>query len=163
MEPPEQATIAAALAKLPTADAERGRELFFDSRSSAACLSCHRLSGSGNNLGPDLSGIGLRAEPEKIIQSILEPSASITEGFQLQTFVMKSGSVLSGAVLRENDADIRLVKADGTQETIDATSVGSRTRTNVSVMPTGFALLGNDAVADIAAFLGTCRHGPADP
>ena len=128
-----------------------------------ACSACHRISGRGNNLGPDLSGIGLRSEPRTIIQSILDPSATITEGYQLQTFVMSDGTILSGAVLRENDAEIRLVNVDATLETIPLRSVETRSRTNVSAMPTGFALLGNDQIADIAAFLATCRHGSSQP
>ena len=163
MEPPEQATIDGVLARLPHAAAARGRELFFSKSSATRCVACHRVAGRGNNFAPDLSGIGLRSEPRKIVQSILDPSATITEGFQLQTFFMTDGTSLSGAVLREDDGEIRLVKADGTLEVIAVRSVEERKKTKLSAMPTGFELLGNDQIADITAFLATCRHGSAEP
>jgi len=159
MQPPEQATIEGVLARLPHADAHRGSEMFFDTTRSIYCASCHRIAGRGKALAPDLSGVGLRSEPAKIIQSILDPNATITEGFQLQTFTMNDGTSLSGAVLGETDAVIRLVKTDGTLEVIESRAVENRTNTNLSAMPNGFALLGNEQVADIVAFLATCRHG----
>jgi putative heme-binding domain-containing protein len=163
MQAPEEATVTSVLAKLPAADAQRGRELFSKQLGGTACSACHRISGRGTNLGPDLSGIGLRSEPKTIIQSILDPSATITEGFQLQNFVMQDGSVVSGAILQESLAELRVVRSDGTVETIETRSVATRSKTNVSAMPTGFALLGSDQVADLAAFLATCRHGSTQP
>ena len=159
MKPPEKATVAAVLARLATADPARGRALFYSATGSTACSTCHRIAGKGNNFAPELSGIGLRSPTEKIIEAVLEPSATITEGFQLQTFVLTDGTVVSGAVLRESSAEIRLVTIDGRQETIATPSVATRSKTKLSAMPSGFALLGNEAVADVAAFLTTCRHG----
>ena len=101
----------------------------------------------------------MRSEPETIVRSILEPSAAITEGFELHTFVLKNGTVLSGAVLRENDAEIRIVKTDGIVEAVRLGSLRTRTKTKTSAMPTGFGLLGDEQIADIAAFLTTCRQG----
>ena len=159
MEPPEQAKVDVVLSKLPQADAIRGEELFFSKTIATNCVTCHRVSGRGNSFAPDLSGVGLRSDARKIVQSILEPSATITEGFQLQTFVMDDGTTFSGAVLDESAAGIRIVKTDGFTEMLDTKSVESRVRSNVSAMPTGFELLGNEQVADIAAYLMTCRHG----
>ena len=94
-----------------------------------------------------------------IAQSILEPSATITEGYQLHNFVLDDGTTISGAVLQETASAIRLVKQDGVIEEIDHTAVEARNKSNVSAMPTGFGLLGSDQVADIVAYLQTCRHG----
>lgn len=153
MKPPEKATIAGVLAKLPKADPQRGRELFFSKGGMTSCAACHRLAGRGNNLGPELSGIGVRSETKTIIQSILEPSATITEGYQLQTITLKDGNVHAGAVLRESDAEIRLVKLDGTVEIVDVPSIESRSKSALSTMPTGFELLGDEQVADLVKFL----------
>ncbi|MGI9428449.1 MAG: c-type cytochrome, partial [Bythopirellula sp.] len=163
MKPPEQATVAEVLAKLPNADPEQGRELFFSKSSGANCAACHRISGRGQAFAPDLSGIGVRANSEKIAKSILEPSEVITEGYHLHNFVMDYGLVVSGAVLRENNVEIQIVKSDGTLETIEKQAVEERVKSKLSAMPTGFALLGNEQVADIVAFLRTCQHGAGDP
>jgi len=163
LTPPEQATIDQVLALLPGADPKRGRELFFSDSGGANCAACHRIAGRGTLFAPELSGIGIRAEAKKIAESILNPSATIAEGFQLHNFVMDYGMVLSGAVLRENNVEIQLIKTDGTLETIETQAVEQRVKTKLSAMPNGFALLGNEQIADLVAFLGTCRHRTGEP
>ena len=68
------------LAKMASADVDRGRRMFFDVANGIGCAACHRVAGQGNDFAPDLSSIGLRSKPEIIIESILAPSAAITEG-----------------------------------------------------------------------------------
>ena len=158
MTPPEPATIEGALARLEHADINRGRELFFDDRTAAACLMCHRIQGQGKNLAPDLSGIGLRSDVKTIVQSILEPSAVITEGFRLQE-IETDVFTLFGAVLQETDSEIQLVTQQGALERIQVGSVLSRRTLDQSSMPGNFSeILADEQIADLAAFLLTCRH-----
>lgn len=159
MTPPERASAEEVLKRLSTADAERGADLFFSRTATTNCAACHRIAGRGRSFGPDLSGVAIRSKPEAIVQSILEPSAAITEGFQLQTFLLDSGLTVSGAVLEESAAEVRIVKTDGRVENVDLHSVDDRVKKNISAMPAGFALLGNQQVADVVAYLLTCRHG----
>jgi len=158
MTPLEPATIDGVLALTDRADADRGRELIFGSKTAAACLICHRIQGQGQNLGPDLSGIGLRSDLKTIIQSIVEPSAVITEGYRLQV-IETDVSTISGAVLQETDSVILLVTQQGTLERIEVGSIKSRQTLDQSSMPATFSvILGNEQIADLAAFLLTCRH-----
>ena len=76
LEAPKEATIAGVAEALPAADAHRGRELFF-SKNSTNCSGCHRVSGQGESLAPDLSSVGLRNDAAKVTESILKPSATI--------------------------------------------------------------------------------------
>jgi len=45
------------------------------------CQACHKVLGSGGDLGPDLGQVGKRLSPEKIRQSITDPDVDIAEGF----------------------------------------------------------------------------------
>lgn len=45
------------------------------------CQACHKMLGSGGDLGPDLEQLGKRLSPEGIRQSIINPDAVIAEGF----------------------------------------------------------------------------------
>jgi len=45
------------------------------------CQACHKVLGSGGDLGPDLEQVGIRLSPEKIRQSIIDPDVDIAEGF----------------------------------------------------------------------------------
>ena len=46
------------------------------------CVLCHQLAGGGVPLGPPLDGVGGRLSSDQIRQSILDPSASASEGYQ---------------------------------------------------------------------------------
>ena len=152
--------LVAVLAKLPEADPVAGKKVFFEASAAmgASCVSCHRIDGKGNNYGPDLSGIGIRADAKALAESIVAPSATIIEGFQLQLFEATSGSVL-GVVLKETDSDVEILKADGSRESISAQSITGRTKLPQSVMPDAYKFLGNEQIADLVAFLRSLRHG----
>lgn len=45
------------------------------------CFACHRYSGQGNFVGPDLDNIGAKYDANYIHRAIVDPSADIPEGF----------------------------------------------------------------------------------
>jgi len=49
------------------------------------CAACHDLGGSGADVGPKLVGIGQRMNAAEIEKSILNPNATIAEGFEPDT------------------------------------------------------------------------------
>ena len=46
------------------------------------CAACHDLEGSGADTGPDLRGIGARLGEGGIMEAILDPNATIAEGYE---------------------------------------------------------------------------------
>ena len=58
------------------ANAETGRRLFFNSKV-ATCAACHRHSGRGNVVGPDLTFVAQQGDRTAILRSILEPSREV--------------------------------------------------------------------------------------
>ncbi len=153
--PGSAATTADVMAALPTADPARGRELFLHPRG-AGCIKCHFIENQGRRYAPDLSDIGLRAKPEVLIQSILQPSAIITEGFAQQQIVTAAGKVLNGAVLEETGLSLKLVDPQGVATVIRKADIEERTSTKLSPMPAGFEkLLTAQQLADVVAWLQT--------
>ena len=163
---PQAATVADVLGQLQNGDSKRGQRLFFDRIAGAGCVSCHRVRGRGSNLGPELSGVGIRLTPEKLVQAIIHPDATITEGFAMQLFVDVDGQTQLGAVVRETDASVTLLQSDGRLRTLAVARIESRKRLKQSVMPTGYALLGARQLADLTSWLLTLRDAattlPAD-
>ena len=47
-----------------------------------ACLACHILAGEGTEMGPTFDGMGARVDADYIRESILEPAAGASEGFE---------------------------------------------------------------------------------
>lgn len=151
-----QATQSDVLAALKNADLERGRELFLHPKG-AGCIKCHQMEGRGEKFAPDLSDIGSRAKkPEILIQSILEPSAVITEGFAQQQIATVQGKVFSGAVLEESGLSLKLINSDGAPITILKKDIEERVGTKLSPMPSGFdKLMSAQQLADLVAYLMT--------
>jgi putative heme-binding domain-containing protein len=154
--PPSPVTQQQVLAAMPTADPERGRELFLHPRG-AGCVKCHAMQGSGRLLAPDLSDLGDRAKtPDAIIESILQPSKVITEGFAQQKILTIDGNILAGAVIEESARIIKLVGSDGEIKSVSRDEIEQRVGTKVSPMPDGFdQLMSAQQIADIVAWLMT--------
>ena len=74
-------------------DAERGRKVF-DTHPVAACIRCHIVDGKGGPIGPALDGIAGRKERDYLEQSLIDPQATIAEGFQAEVSPMPPMKVL---------------------------------------------------------------------
>jgi mono/diheme cytochrome c family protein len=61
-------------------DAVRGENIFLKHQT-AACNRCHQVGGEGGVIGPALDGIGSRKEKDYLLESLLEPGATIAEGY----------------------------------------------------------------------------------
>ena len=80
-------------------DVERGKTLFFG-RSAAACRRCHKVAGSGGEVGPDLSKIGKEKDRNYLLEAMVDPSAKIAKGFETVIIVTMEGRIHSG-ILQE--------------------------------------------------------------
>src|SRR4029077_2156594 len=62
-------------------DAIRGQRLMRDAKRTT-CLRCHKVGDEGTDVGPNLSNVGGKLAREHLVESILEPSRQIVEGFR---------------------------------------------------------------------------------
>ena len=78
-------------------DWNAGRELF----RRAACGVCHPFGNEseGAGLAPDLTAVGSKLTRDLILQSIIEPSATINGQYFHTTFTLKNGNVVTGSVI----------------------------------------------------------------
>src|SRR5216683_3267727 len=97
-------------------NADRGRTIY--QSAAARCESCHKVNGQGGEVGPDLSQIGGKFDPTHLIESILDPSAEILQGYQATVIESKSGRVVTGIVKSESATAVTLVDAEGKRITI---------------------------------------------
>ena len=81
-------------------DPARGQVLFADLKR-LACARCHRVRGQGGEIGPDLSDIGGKYDRDQLIESVLEPSRQIVEGYRPTVLATSDGRVLTGIVRDE--------------------------------------------------------------
>jgi putative membrane-bound dehydrogenase-like protein len=149
---PTKATLDASLALLEHGDRDRG-ELLFHRSQGASCGKCHSLDHAKNGFGPNLSSIGLRSNAQHIVQSIVEPNAVITEGFNQMTVVTDEGNVFSGVLLEESGLTLSLGQTNGERVDIPKTAIEERRTSRVSAMPEMAENLTPQQVADLATFL----------
>jgi len=151
---PTPTKIVAAKSKLNSADIQRGRTLFF-ANSGAGCYKCHRANeqDNGNGFGPNLAFLKSQRDVDHILESLLEPSAKIKEGFGTQLIVTKDGKMLTGILKNETAVSVMLNLADGKTIVIDRNDIDERITQQVSAMPAFDRLLTPQQAADLAAFL----------
>src|SRR5690606_32878360 len=93
-----------------------------------------------------------------LIESILQPSRQIVEGYRTVTIVVDDGRVLQGLVSVETPTELALVDAQGNATTLRTASIEVREYSDASLMPDGLTSgLTPQAVADLVAYLETLR------
>ncbi|MFM8931365.1 MAG: HEAT repeat domain-containing protein [Gemmataceae bacterium] len=118
-------------------DPEAGKRVFLQ-KAEVSCLRCHQVGGTGGIVGPALDGLGGKKDARYLLESIVEPSKAIAEGFQSVVVELTSGKTVTG-VLRGEDADsLRLVTAEGVELRIPKKEIEERS-SGPSAMPADLA------------------------
>jgi putative membrane-bound dehydrogenase-like protein len=136
------------------ADAAAGRRIFFHPRL-AACATCHRHSGRGNVVGPDLSFVHQQGDRRAILQSILEPGREVAPQFYPTALRMKDGTEFTGILLRTGGSDREYFRdLTGQERAFVKTDIVERHELKTSLMPEGLVdALTDGEVRDLLAFL----------
>ncbi len=79
--------------KLTKGDAARGKEIF-RTHPIANCARCHIVGGVGGPVGPALDTIASRKQEDYILESLVDPGATIAEGYQGKVSPMPPMGVL---------------------------------------------------------------------
>jgi putative heme-binding domain-containing protein len=138
-------------------DARRGRAIFADPKG-PGCARCHRARGEGGTIGPDLSDIGGKYERALLIESVLEPSRQIVEGYRPTIIATEDGRVVTGIVKAESTDTVTLVDAEGQTHLVQTAAIEERRASETSIMPDGLSSGISPAVfTDVIAYLESLR------
>ena len=133
-------------------DAETGRRIFFNSKV-ALCSSCHRHSGRGNVVGPDLTLIAQQGDRAAILRSILEPHREVAPQFYPSVVELKDGTTFTGILLRSSSTEV-FRDLTGKEKSFPEADILKRTELRTSLMPPGLVLsLTNEELRDLLTFL----------
>ncbi|MFM2143888.1 MAG: hypothetical protein RLZZ476_2432 [Verrucomicrobiota bacterium] len=133
-------------------DAETGRRIFFNSKA-ALCSSCHRHSGRGNVVGPDLTLIAQQGDRAAILRSILEPHREVAPQFYPSVVELKDGTTFTGILLRSSSTEV-FRDLTGKEKSFPEADILKRTELRTSLMPPGLVLsLTNEELRDLLTFL----------
>ena len=142
-------------------DAANGQRLF-EQEAVTKCLICHKVDKRGGAVGPELTHIGGKFDRPHLIESLLQPSQQIVEGYRTSSLVLQDGTVRSGVIRERSNESITLYDANAKRHTVRIADIEERSDSDVSLMPTGLANeLPPDDFTDLVAYLETLRTGKA--
>jgi putative heme-binding domain-containing protein len=137
------------------ADVEAGRRIYFQGRV-AICATCHRHSGRGTIVGPELSFVGQQGDREEILRSILEPNREVAPQYYPTQVTMKDGTVFTGILLRAGGTSGKEYYRDltGREQSFAKEDIAGRAELKMSLMPGGLVgTLTDEELRDLLAFL----------
>ena len=137
-------------------DPKSGEAIFRD-HSVAQCVRCHRVGGDGSDFGPDLAGVASRLSGDQLLETLINPSAQIAEGFGLVTLVTKEGETFGGTLRDEVGDTLEIVLADGSVKSIPKGDIQDRSTAEVSTMPPMGSILQKRELRDVLAYLKTLK------
>jgi putative heme-binding domain-containing protein len=134
-------------------DVERGKQVFF-ATASVSCKNCHRIGKEGKEVGPELTAIGKKYTRPQLLESLLEPSKLIDPKYVTHLAEIDDGRVVSGLLVKKDDAEVVLKDAQDKEVRVPAEQVLRIVPQQQSLMPD---LLLRDMtaeqVADLLAYL----------
>jgi quinoprotein glucose dehydrogenase len=138
---------------LTKGDPRRGKSIYLSAKG-LNCVNCHKLEGVGGQVGPDLTRLWETATIEKIMESIIEPSKEIKEGFQSFKLTTKNGQTFNGLKVVDKPAEVVLRDAEGKDVRVARNDIDELVALKTSLMPdNAVAQLSFDQFIDLVAFL----------
>lgn len=130
--------------------AEAGEQFFV----SQSCIACHTNAEGQRPKGPHLVDIGKRYKREELIESLLDPSAKLAQGFETWSLLTVDGQVETGFVVTESAETVTIRQNNGIAKEIPQEAIEFRKKQELSMMPAG--VVDNLTVkqfADLLAYL----------
>lgn len=150
LTPKEMEAMMARVAK--EGDPHKGENIY--RKVNMQCVVCHAIGGAGGIIGPDLVSIGSSAPVDYLIDSLLQPSSKIKEGYHTTLVTTKNGQAVAGAIARESSDEVVIRDAAGKENRIPKGDIASKIVSPVSLMPPGLtASLREDEFVDLVRFL----------
>ncbi|MGK2864177.1 MAG: c-type cytochrome, partial [Chitinophagaceae bacterium] len=78
---------------------EKGKAMF----NATLCSSCHTMNGEGGVSGPDLTQLGTRFSYKDMLESIIDPSKTISDQYGATVFYLRQGGSVLGRLISEDD------------------------------------------------------------
>jgi quinoprotein glucose dehydrogenase len=149
--------LAAFQVTLAGGDAGRGKQTFF--RNAAAnCRQCHKVGKRGGDAGPNLQGLGSKRDATYILESIISPSAKLSPGYSPVAVTMKDGTVVSGMLMKQTDAEVVLRNPETKKDTVCKKENIATMPAPMSTMPPMGAILSKSQIRDLVAYLSSLKE-----
>jgi len=139
-------------------DAQRGAVVFY--QRAVQCTRCHVPDKQNYRLGPDLAKFDREVSDEHLVESVLNPSAYVREGYETVVVETKTGS-LSGFLVSDTGKQVVIRDAARNYKEVRIDKVEDYFKTKTSAMPTGLVnlLTSKQQFLDLVRYLIEIRDG----
>ncbi|MBL9153357.1 MAG: HEAT repeat domain-containing protein [Verrucomicrobiales bacterium] len=121
------------------------------------CVACHQFgNGPGSTVGPNLKSIGREKDRAYLLESLVNPQATVTPGYGMITLTLQSGESIAGQFRGEKNGIIELRDPAGQSLKVKAAEVKERSPV-ISTMPPMGLILSKREVRDIVAYLASLK------
>lgn len=98
------------------------------------CAKCHKMNGTGAEVGPDLATVRNRTQ-DSLLADILIPSRSIAQMYEAYVVETASGAVFEGVIGEQTSTTITLVHEEQKKDVIPRAEIKQMYVSNLSAMP----------------------------
>jgi putative heme-binding domain-containing protein len=127
-------------------------------RDTVACNKCHQVNGEGIDLGPSLSEIGTKLGKDALYESILNPSAGISFGFEAWQINLNNGDEVYGLLLSETADELAIKVAGGIVTRIQKGDIAGKVPQKLSLMPAGLQqAMSRQDLVDLVEYLSSLK------
>ncbi|MDE2849790.1 MAG: c-type cytochrome [Acidobacteriota bacterium] len=99
------------------------------------CGRCHMVRGQGGRLGPDLSLVGDRRDPDELAEDLTTPDAEVSPRWWTVRITRTDGTVVEGLRMGEDTFNLRIMDAEERLRSFARARVRSVERIERSTMP----------------------------
>lgn len=137
-------------------DPEKGAAVFASEM--VGCNKCHQVNGAGIDFGPNLSEIGTKLGKDALYESILDPSAGISFGFEAWQINLKDGDEAYGLIVSDTAEEIAVKAVGGVVTRYAKANIASRTKQKLSIMPSGLQqAMTRQELVDLVEYLASLK------
>ena len=134
-------------------DPAKGKSIY---ENQGACRQCHKIGNAGGIQGPDLTLVADRLKTEELVESLVNPGATITPGYGNSVVTLKEGTTLTGRISKKDAQQLTLIAIDGKETVIPLGQIQSTTPPISAMPPMGLSLPPLD-LRDLVAYLSTLK------
>jgi putative heme-binding domain-containing protein len=131
-------------------DGVRGKALF---EGKATCGTCHRVSGNGSRLGPDLTNIGQLRRSVELERSLVDPDAEVLGNNRFYHVTTKDGVTTTGRLLNLDTFTVQLLDSKEQLRSFVKSDVREHGFVEKSTMPSYREKLTAQELADLVSYL----------
>jgi putative heme-binding domain-containing protein len=116
-------------------DIGKGKAVF--ERAESSCVTCHKIGNTGSDFGPALAEIGGKLPKEALYDSIINPNAGVSMGFETWQITLKEGGAAMGIIRSETGEEVVLGLPGGALMKLPKPNIAKREKLTNSMMPSG--------------------------